>query len=207
MYDGETVFRPPFFKKEDDFMYIVIGLGNPGREYLKTPHNMGFMAVELLAEKYGAEFNKKGFKGIYGEKTIDGEKVMFLKPQTYMNLSGECVREAVSYFKVDLKNIIVVYDDIDIAIGATRVRANGSAGTHNGMRNIVKELGSTDFARVRIGTKPEVNIPLIDYVLSDIRKEEEPRYKESVNRAVSACDDFIHKVTIDDIMCKYNGLA
>ncbi|MBR2336340.1 MAG: aminoacyl-tRNA hydrolase [Clostridia bacterium] len=187
-------------------MKLVVGLGNPGLKYLKNLHNLGFMAVELLAEKHGVSFNKKGFKGIYGEKNISGEKVIFLKPQTYMNLSGDCVQELSAFYKIPTKDILVIYDDLDIAIGYVRIRANGSAGTHNGMRSIVQRLGSTDFPRVRIGTKPEVDYEIIDYVLSDIRKEDEPRFRLSVGVAVDASDAFIHGVKIEDVMCKFNAV-
>ena len=187
-------------------MKLVVGLGNPGLKYLKNLHNLGFMAVELLAEKHGVAFNKKGFKGIYGEKNIGGEKVVFLKPQTYMNLSGESVQALSAFYKVKVEDILVIYDDLDIAIGSIRIRANGSAGTHNGMRSIVSCLSSTAFPRVRIGTKPEVNYEIVDYVLSDIRKEDEPRFRQSVNLAVDAADAFIHGSTIDQVMCKFNAI-
>ncbi|MBQ4099201.1 MAG: aminoacyl-tRNA hydrolase [Clostridia bacterium] len=187
-------------------MKLVVGLGNPGLKYLKNLHNLGFMAVELLAEKHGVAFNKKGFKGVYGEKNINGEKVIFLKPQTYMNLSGESVQALSAFYKINVEDILVIYDDLDIAIGCVRIRANGSAGTHNGMRSIVSCLSSTAFPRVRIGTKPEVDYEIIDYVLSDIKKEDEPRFRHSVSVAVDACDAFIHGVKIEDVMCKYNAI-
>lgn len=186
-------------------MKLVVGLGNPGVKYLKNLHNLGFMAVELLAEKHGVTFNKKGFKGLYGEKNIQGEKVIFLKPQTFMNLSGESVQELSAFYKIEPKNILVVYDDLDIAIGFVRIRASGSAGTHNGMRSVVSRLGSTDFPRIRIGIKPEVDYAIIDYVLSDIRKEDEPRFRQSVGVAVDAADTFIRGGSIDEVMCKFNS--
>ena len=186
-------------------MYIVAGLGNPGDKYLKNLHNLGFMAVELLAEKHGVSFDKKGFKGLFGVKSIGGEKVIFLKPQTFMNLSGECIREISAYFKVPSENILVIYDDIDIDIGALRIRKNGSSGTHNGMRNIVKELGTENFPRVRIGTKPEESYDILSYVLSDVKKEDEPKFRFSVNEAVAAADDFIHGKKIEDVMCAHNA--
>ncbi len=188
-------------------MYLVVGLGNPGLKYLKNLHNIGFMAVELLAEKYGAEFNKKGYKGVYAEKNAGGEKVFFLKPQTFMNLSGESVAEFSSYFRIPPERIIVIYDDVDIAIGCLRVRAGGSAGTHNGMRNIVSHLGTENFPRIRVGTKPERQVEMIDYVLSDIRKEDEPRFAVSIKAAVAAADDFIRGKSIEEIMCAYNGVG
>lgn len=186
-------------------MKLVVGLGNPGLKYLKNLHNIGFMAVELLAEKYGVSFNKKGFKGEYGEKNINGEKVIFLKPQTFMNLSGDCVQELSAFYKIPTQNILVIYDDLDIAIGYIRIRANGSAGTHNGMRSIVSRLGTTDFPRIRVGTKPEVDYEIIDYVLSDIRKEDEPRFRQSIRASVDAADYFINGAKIDDVMCKFNS--
>ena len=124
-----------------------------------------------------------------------------------MNLSGESVQELAAFYKISPKDIIVMYDDLDIAIGSVRIRANGSAGTHNGMRNIVQMLGNTDFPRIRIGIKPETDFKIIDYVLSDIRKDDEPRFKQSVGVAVDAADAFISGVSIDDVMCKFNKKA
>lgn len=187
-------------------MFIVAGLGNPGDKYLKNLHNLGFMAVELLAEKYGVNFDKKGFKGVYGVKSFGSEKVIFLKPQTFMNLSGECIREISAYFKVPSENVLVIYDDIDIEIGALRIRKSGASGTHNGMRNIVKELGTENFPRIRIGTKPAGDYDIMSYVLSDIKREDEPKFRFSVNEAVKAADEFIHGKKIDDVMCAHNGL-
>lgn len=186
-------------------MIIVAGLGNPEPKYAKNLHNLGFMAIDKLAEKYGAEFEKNGFKAKYSVKTVNGEKVAFLKPQTYMNLSGESLREFADYFKVPPQNIIVAYDDLDIPVGRIRVRANGTSGTHNGMRNIVKELGSTDFPRVRIGSKPVAPVNILDYVLSDIKKEDADDYAFAVNLAACALDDFILGEKIENIEGKYNG--
>ncbi|MBQ7642473.1 MAG: aminoacyl-tRNA hydrolase [Clostridia bacterium] len=186
-------------------MYLVAGLGNPGLKYLKNLHNLGFMAVELLAEKNGVEFTKKAFKGEMGEKNIGGEKVVFLKPQTYMNLSGESIAAVAAFYKIPPENIIVIYDDIDVAIGSLRIRKSGSAGTHNGMRSVVSCLGTTEFPRIRIGTKPTGEYDILSYVLSDIKKEDEPLFKISVNKAVSAADELIRGVPVDAVMCKYNG--
>lgn len=187
-------------------MIIVAGLGNPGEKYAKNLHNLGFMAIDRLASRYGVEFEKTGFKGKYSVKTVNGEKVIFLKPQTFMNLSGESIREVAAYFKVESQKIIVAYDDIDIPIGAVRIRANGSSGTHNGMRNIVKELGSADFPRVRIGSKPTFAYDILSYVLSDIRKEDKADFDFALDVAVDALDDFIKGAKIEDVMCKRNGL-
>ena len=186
-------------------MFLVAGLGNPGIKYLKNLHNLGFMAVELLAEDLGVSFNKKGFKGEFGEINIGKEKAILLKPQTYMNLSGESIREISSFYKIPTENIMVIYDDVDIPIGSLRIRKSGSAGTHNGMRNVVSCLNSTEFPRIRIGTKPESDYDILSYVLSDIKKEDEPKFKISVNKAVSAAKDFIGGIPLDIIMQKYNG--
>ena len=187
-------------------MIIVVGLGNPGAKYAQNLHNLGFMAIDKLAERYDVKFEKSGFKGKYSIKSVGGEKVIFLKPQTFMNLSGESVREVADYFKVEPQKIIVAYDDVDIPIGAVRIRANGSSGTHNGMRNIVKELGSTDFPRVRIGTKPNFDYDILTYVLSDIKPENSDDFNFAIGVAVDALDDFINGTKIDEVMCKHNGV-
>lgn len=184
---------------------IVAGLGNPGAKYAKNLHNLGFMAIDKLAQRYGVEFEKSGFKGKYSIKSVGGEKVVFLKPQTFMNLSGESIREVADYFKVVPQKIIVAYDDIDIPIGSVRIRANGSSGTHNGMRNIVKELGTTDFPRVRIGSKPNYDYDILSYVLSDIKAENKDDFDFAIGVAVDALDDFINGNKIDEVMCKHNG--
>ena len=183
-------------------MYLIAGLGNPDVKYLKTMHNMGFMAIDMLADKLGVEFNKKGFKGVYGMTTINGEKVILLKPMTYMNLSGSSIQEALAFYKIPRQNLLVVYDDLDINIGSLRIRAKGSAGTHNGMRDIVSKIGGEDFPRIRVGIKP-VNDSrgLIDYVLSDIKKDDEAVFK----KASDACYDYINVKNLEEIMCRYNG--
>lgn len=185
-------------------MYIVAGLGNPGAEYSRNLHNLGFMTIDRLAEKYGVKFEKSGFSAKYSIINVNGEKVMFIKPQTYMNLSGEAIRAAASYYKVPTENIIVAYDDVDIPIGSVRIRQNGSAGTHNGMRSIVAELGSTEFPRVRIGIKPNAPVALINYVLSNVRAEDAEAFETAIETAADAMDDFIKGVPIDKIMCRHN---
>ena len=132
-------------------MYVIVGLGNPGKKYENTRHNMGFLAVDVLAEKYDIKVNKIKFKSLVGEGRIAGEKVVLAKPQTYMNLSGEAVREIVDFYKIEPQQLIVIYDDIDIDTGAIRIRKKGSAGTHNGMRNILYQIRTEDFPRIRVG--------------------------------------------------------
>ena len=185
-------------------MYIVAGLGNPGAEYSRNLHNLGFMTIDKLAEKYGVKFEKSGFSAKYSIINVNGVKVMFIKPQTFMNLSGVPLRAAASYYKVPTGNIIVAYDDVDIPIGSVRIRQSGSAGTHNGMRSIVNELGSTEFPRVRIGIKPDRPFSLIDYVLSNVRAEDVSSFDSAINVATDAIDEFIKGDSIEKIMCRHN---
>ncbi len=188
-------------------MKLIVGLGNPDRQYLNTYHNLGYMAIDKVAELLGADFNKENFKSLLAETKINGEKVLLCKPLTYMNLSGEAVSEIVRFYKIDLKDIIVIYDDFDLFSGDIRFRENGSSGTHNGMRNIVKMLGSENFARVRIGFKPRVTlpIPLIDFVLMGITEEVKPVFDQTTTLAGKTAIDYISGVPVQDIMQKYNG--
>ncbi len=188
-------------------MYIVVGLGNPGPKYKKTNHNVGFMVLDELANKLGVSFNSKGFQGEYTQTIIGGEKVILLKPTTFMNLSGNSVSEIVNFYKVPTQNLIVVYDDIDVNVGSVRIRQKGSAGTHNGMRSIISSLGgSQDFPRIRVGTKSQFPMGnLVDFVLNDIRKEDKPFVDDAISKSVNACIDFINGENLEKIMCKYNG--
>lgn len=187
-------------------MYLIVGLGNPDVKYLKTMHNMGFMGIDMLANKLGVDFNKKGFKGVYTLVNVGGERVMLLKPHTYMNLSGDSVLEVLSFYKIPLENMLVIYDDLDIDIGSLRIRAKGSSGTHNGMRDIVKKVGGDSFNRIRIGIKPKLDSrDIVDYVLSDIKKEDEPTFKEVLKSVAEASYMFCNGKSIDEIMRKFNG--
>lgn len=166
-------------------MFLIVGLGNPGIKYKNTRHNAGFFAVDELAQKIDARFTKRKFRGIIAETIVGTEHVVLLKPHTFMNLSGFSVDEAVSYYKVPHENLIVVYDDIDLDLGKLRVRASGSAGTHNGMRSIIECLGYKDFPRVRVGIgKPKHS--LIDHVIAKMSKEELTTLKSSATSAASA---------------------
>ncbi|MBE7089210.1 MAG: aminoacyl-tRNA hydrolase [Clostridiales bacterium] len=190
-------------------MKIIAGLGNPDAKYKNTYHNLGFMAVEKSAELFGATFCKEKFRALVAETTVDGEKILFLKPLTYMNLSGESIREAVTFYKVEPKDLIVIYDDFDLEKGALRIRPNGSAGTHNGMRNIISLLSTDKFPRIRIGFKPEGNnrIPLIDLVLSGISEEDKPLFEQATTRASKAVYEFVKSGDIEATMRKFNGKA
>ncbi len=165
-------------------MYLIVGLGNPEEEYARTRHNMGFDTINKLAKKYGIEVNKTKFKGLYGTGNIEGEKVILLKPQTYMNLSGYSIIEFMNFYKLSLENLIVVYDDIDIEPGKIRIKKSGSPGTHNGMKSVTNALATNDFYRVRVGIgEPEYKEDLINYVTSKIVDEDYKILEEGIDKA------------------------
>ena len=184
-------------------MYIIAGLGNPGRKYENTRHNMGFIAVDLLAEKYGIKVDKIKFKALVGEGRIAGQKVLLVKPQTYMNLSGESIREVMSFYKEDIENLIVIYDDIDIPTGTIRLRKKGSAGTHNGMRNIVYLLADDGFPRIRVGIGSDKKVDLINYVTSGVTKGEKELLEGALVKAADAAAAIVEK-GIEKAMNEYN---
>ena len=184
-------------------MYIIVGLGNPGKKYENTRHNMGFIAVDLLAEKYGIKVDKIKFKALVGEGRIAGQKVLLVKPQTYMNLSGQSVMEVMNFYKEDIENLIVIYDDIDIPTGTIRLRKKGSAGTHNGMRNIVYLLQEDGFPRIRVGIGSESKVDLIHYVTSGVTKKEKDLLEDALTRAADAAACIVEK-GIEKAMNEYN---
>jgi len=185
-------------------MYIIVGLGNPTREYQATRHNIGWDAITRIADDYNIPLNSRKHKAICGTGIIEGEKVLLAQPLTYMNLSGECVRELVDYYKISLHELIVIYDDINLEVGQLRIRKKGSAGGQNGMKNIIQHLGSDDFPRIRIGVgdKPE-GWDLADYVLSKFKEDEQPIIREALKNASDACRMIISS-GIDAAMNKYN---
>ena len=185
-------------------MKIIVGLGNPGKEYETTRHNMGFMTVDRLAKKFGIDIIDLKHKGMCGKGIISGEKVMLVKPQTYMNNSGECVREVMDYYKVLPEDILIIYDDIDLDPGQLRIRKNGSAGSHNGMKSVIKHMGTQVFPRVRVGVgaKPE-GWDLADYVLSRISPDADREIIKGTEDAAEAVECIISK-GIDDAMNLYN---
>ncbi|MBS6799018.1 MAG: aminoacyl-tRNA hydrolase [Firmicutes bacterium] len=184
-------------------MYIIAGLGNPGKKYEETRHNMGFMAVDFLAEKYDIKINKIRFRALTGEGRIAGQKVLLLKPQTYMNLSGESVRLALEYYKVNPQELIVIYDDIDIQAGMIRIRKKGSAGTHNGMRNILYHIRTEDFPRIRVGIGSGRKEDMIDYVTGSVPKNEITLLKEAADKAACGAACIVEK-GIEKAMNEYN---
>jgi len=175
-------------------MIVIAGLGNPGLQYAATRHNVGFMAVDRLARDKGVAFNKSEHHGKTGFYFDGGEKVLLVKPQTYMNESGRCVREIVDYYKVDLSDLIVIYDDVDLAPGGLRIRKKGGPGTHNGMRSIVDELGSGDFPRIRIGIGSQPpGWDLADYVLSQLGGDDRKVIDDTVALAAEAAALMVEK--------------
>ena len=185
-------------------MYLVVGLGNPDKKYLNTFHNMGFMCVDKLAQKLGVTFDKGECKSATAHTRVGTEKVIIAKPVTYMNLSGEAVQELCHKYKIEKGNLIVVYDDIDIPMGNIRIRKEGSAGTHNGMRNIIKMIGTCDFVRIRVGIQKETPMALVDYVLSNVSDDDHAILDKTHDLVADALYDFVHGVDIDRVMQKYN---
>ena len=168
--------------------WLIVGLGNPGREYEKTRHNAGFRAMDILAQKLGCKPDKLKYQGLYCQVNYQGKKLLLLKPQTFMNLSGRSVAPLASFFKVPAKDIIVMFDDISLPPGRLRIRADGSAGGHNGIKSIIAELGNQDFPRVKIGVgaKPHPDFDLADWVLSAFTAQEEKALQPALERAADA---------------------
>lgn len=185
-------------------MYLIVGLGNPEPEYSKTRHNMGFDVINKLSEKYNIDVKKEKLDGIYGSGTIENEKVILLKPQTYMNLSGKSVIQYANFYKIDPENILIIYDDIDIETGKMKIRKKGGPGTHNGMKSVVSELNTAQFPRIRVGTGCQETIGnLIDYVISKVSNEEYKRLEEGIDKATEAVATIL-KIGIDNAMNKLN---
>ncbi len=187
-------------------MYVIAGLGNPTKQYEKTRHNVGFCVIDYLSEKYGIPVKQAGFKGLYGSGYIEGQKVILLKPQTFMNLSGESIRAVMDFYKIDPEEeLIVVYDDISLSPGQLRVRGKGSAGGHNGIKNIILHLGGQKFPRVKvgIGEKP-AGYDLADYVLSHFPKEDQKLMNQAFEEAGAAVVSIMTE-GIETAMNKFNG--
>jgi len=184
-------------------MYIIVGLGNPGKKYENTRHNMGFLTIDRMAEEYGISVDKIKFKALVGEGRIAGQRVVLVKPQTYMNLSGQSVQEIMHFYKEDIENLIVIYDDLDIPAGKIRVRKKGSAGTHNGMRNIVQMLADDGFPRIRVGIGGEKKSDLIDFVIGGVSKSEMELLREATVQASKAAAAIVEK-GIEKAMNEYN---
>ena len=186
-------------------MYLVVGLGNPGKQYEMTRHNIGFEVLDYISKEYTIKINKIKHKGLLGEGVIQGERILFLKPQTYMNLSGESVREVACFYKIPVENIIIIYDDISLPTGSVRIRKKGSAGGHNGIKSIIYQLASDDFPRIKlgVGAPRHADYDLKDYVLGHFAKEE----ADDIISAVKSVPDIITCIIhdgCDKAASKYN---
>ena len=182
---------------------LVVGIGNPGRQYVWTRHNIGFAAVDYIADKYNIELNRIKFKGVFGEGFIDGKKVILLKPTTYMNLSGESIREVINFYKISNEEVIVIYDDISLEVGRLRIREKGSHGGHNGIKSIIANLGTDVFPRVKIGVgAPKGN--LVSHVLGKFNEDEIEILRETIKASSDAVSIMVKSDT-KEAMNKLNG--
>lgn len=186
-------------------MKLIAGLGNPGKEYAGTRHNIGFGVITRISDQYNIPLSSREHKAVCGKGIIRGEKVILAQPQTFMNLSGESIRSMADYYKIDMEDIIVVFDDIDLEVGQIRVRRKGSAGGHNGIKNIIQHLGTSEFARVKVGVgaKPEGG-DLVKHVLGRFSKEDEKVMSEALDLAAEAVETIV-KEGIDSAMNRYNA--
>lgn len=198
-----------FFKKEKEFIanfdYMIVGLGNPGAKYENTRHNAGFICVDALCEKYGISVKKLKFKSLLGEARIGGKRCLILKPQTFMNLSGEAVRDAAQFYKIKPENIIVIFDDISLDPGKMRIRRKGTDGGHNGIKNIIYHLTNDSFPRIKVGVgaKPHPDYDLADWVLSRFSKDEMKEILKVAENTISAVE-YMVKGDIDKAMSEFN---
>ncbi len=194
--------------KQTNNAWLIVGLGNPGKEYEYTRHNCGFRAIDILGAKLNCKIDKLKFQGLYGQTVYNGKKLYLLKPQTYMNLSGHSIVQISSFFKIPPQRIIVLFDDISLEPGRLRIRSNGSAGGHNGIKSIIAELGSQDFPRVKIGVgnKPHPEYSLVDWVLSSLSSIEEDKLKPALVSAADAALSIIEH-GISEAANRYNGIS
>ncbi len=195
-------------KKEEantPITHIVVGLGNPGAEYVKTRHNAGFLAIDFIADKCGVKIDRLKFRALTCEVVIGGVRVLLMKPQTFMNSSGEAIGEAASFYKIAPENVIVLHDEISFDPGVMRIRRKGSAGGHNGLKSIISHLGADSFPRIKIGvgTKPSPEYDLVSWVLGKFSEEDIKKLTELYSSVYSSVDLILHG-KIDDAMCKYS---
>ncbi len=184
---------------------MIAGLGNPGSEYAKTRHNIGFMVIDRLAEMLGADVKKRKFGARFGETSFEGEKLILVKPWNYMNRSGQAVATAGGFYKLNLEDILVVTDDMALEPGRIRIRAKGSAGGHNGLKDIIQKLGSENFARLRVGIGEPEYAEAYDYVLSKMSKEQQQVIADAIERACQVIFCWLRE-GVDAAMNKFNGL-
>ncbi|MBM7601296.1 PTH1 family peptidyl-tRNA hydrolase [Virgibacillus halotolerans] len=185
-------------------MKCIVGLGNPGRKYKDTRHNIGFMVIEELLDRHQWKLDKKKFNGKYSMEFSKGEKVILLQPQTYMNLSGESIRPLMDFYDMNTEDVLVIYDDLDLPTGKIRLRQKGGHGGHNGIRSTIDHLGTKEFKRLRIGIgRPTTPIPVVDYVLQSFSREQQDDVVSSVKKAADACESWFDKDFLE-VMNEYN---
>jgi len=184
-------------------MKLIIGLGNPGKEYDNTRHNVGFMALDSYAKVKNLNFNKNKFDGLYLDTIIKGEKVILLKPLKYMNLSGEVIKKYVEYFKIDVSDILIIHDDMDLEIGTFKIRYKGGTAGHNGLKDIEKNLSTNEYKRIKVGISKNKNIDTVNYVLGKFTKDEMIKLENVLNLLTNVIDDFIN-LSFENLMNKYN---
>ena len=184
-------------------MKLIVGLGNPGKEYENTRHNMGFMAIDRFANKHNVSITKNKFDGLYEELMINSEKVILLKPQRYINLSGEVIKKYVDFYKIDINDILIISDDLDQEIGKYKLKCKGSSGGHNGLKNIELHLKTNEYKRIKIGISNNKNIDTKDYVLSKLDKDSKEVLNDIFDKVTLILDDYF-VLTFDNLMNKYN---
>lgn len=182
---------------------MIVGLGNPGKKYERTRHNVGFMVVDELSYRFQTPWKSSKFNGMVSELRINGEKVLLVKPLTFMNVSGECVRPLMDYYQIDIEDLIVVYDDLDLPVGKIRLRQKGSAGGHNGMRSLIQHLKTQEFNRIRVGIDRPPKGEIIHYVLGDFPKAEQAEIIEAIKKSADAIQDAV-KLPFIEVMNQYN---
>ena len=184
-------------------MLLIVGLGNPGKEYENTRHNIGFMILDQFAKKNNVNIDSKKFNGLYTEVLVNNKKVILLKPQSFMNLSGEVVKKFVDYFKIDIDDVLVINDDLDIEIGKYKLKKSGSSGGHNGLKNIENHLQTNNYKRLKVGISKEKNIDTKDYVLGKFNKQELEILNSVIQTSENILTDYF-EMTFDNLMNKYN---
>ena len=185
-------------------MKLIVGLGNPGKEYEKTRHNMGFMAIDKYATSKGLFFDKEKFGGIYTYFLYNNEKIMLLKPQKYINLSGDVIKKYMDYFKIDIDNLLVISDDLDMNIGKIKIKYKGSSGGHNGLKNIETNLNTRNYKRIKIGISNNKQMDTKDYVLGKLDQESNQIIQNTIEKFPQILDDYL-SMSFDNLMNKYNG--
>lgn len=184
-------------------MKLIVGLGNPGREYENTRHNIGFMCLDKMAEYLKVNFDSNKFSGSYAQVNYNGEKIILLKPGKYMNLSGEVIRDFVKFFKISVEDVLIICDDLDTAVGTYRLRYKGSSGGHNGLKNIELHLGTKEYKRIKIGISNNKLIDTKDYVLGKFTKDEKKLIQPIIDKMPNILEDYL-KLSFDHVMNKYN---